>query len=297
MRCTARCALIACVLGAAPAAAQFLLDIEEELPFDAPESWAMKYFASVALPTGLGAPEALPAGRVELTLEGANVPQLSVAERRVGFDGTKVEDLNKTEFFGRPRLLVGLPARWSLEVSYLPPIELSGVEPEIFALAVARPFWERGNGRLGLRAAGQYATFEGDFTCSADELAGGPNPFDCEAPSSDTSTSRSVSVELSAATRLGSDDRWEPYGALIGTHMDLDFQVDARYAGLIDRTRLHTDGETLALAVGVGVRPAERWRGGLELFWSRLDVVRPPSTSREHDDLLNLRASLRYRVR
>ncbi len=292
---------VGCLLGtclaASPAAAQLVLDVEEDLSFDAPESWAMKYFASVALPTGLGSPERLPAGSVAITLEAAYVPQLSEAERRVGFDGTKVEDLNKTDFFGRPRLLLGLGAGWSLEASYLPPVELSGVEPEIVSLAFGRPIWERGTGRIGLRLAGQYATFEGDFTCSADEIEGGPNPFLCEAPSSDTSTARSASLEVSAATRLGSEDRWEPYGALVGTHMNLDFEVDARYAGLIDHTRLHTDGETLALAAGLGYRFSERWRGGLEAFWSRLDVVRPPSTATEHDDLFHLRASLRYGVR
>ncbi len=301
MRLFSLVASIAGALGAsvtlAPAGAQLVLDVEENLSFDAPESWAMKYFASVALPTGLGAPEARPAGSVEVALEGGHVPQLSEAERRVGFGGTKVEDLNKTEFFGRPRLLVGLPASFSLEASYLPPVELSGVEPEIVSLAVARPIWQRDHARLGLRAAGQYGTFEGDFTCSADEIASGPNPFGCEAPSSDISTARSASLELAGAVRLGADGQWEPYGAILGTHFNLDFQVDARYAGLVDQTRLHTDGETVALAAGVGYRPGERWRAGLEVFWSRLDVVRPPATSTEHDDLVNLRAVLRYRVR
>ncbi|MGH9464046.1 MAG: hypothetical protein ACRD0X_00245 [Thermoanaerobaculia bacterium] len=284
-------------LAAGPAAAQLVLDGEEQLPFDAPESWAMKYFASVALPSGLGSPEPLPAGRVELVLEGANVPRLSEEERRVGFDGTKVEDLNRSEVFGRPRVVVGLGARWSLEASYLPPLELSGVEPEIFSLAAGRPVWERGRARLGLRVAGQYGTFEGDFTCSADEIASGSNPFDCEAPSTDTSTARSLSVEISGARRLGRAEGWEAYGALIATHMNLDFEVDARWSGFVDHTRLHTDGETVALAAGVGYRLAERWRGGLEVFWTRLDVVRPPATSTEHDDLVNLRAALRYRLR
>jgi hypothetical protein len=256
----------------------------------------MKYFASVSLPTGLGTPEAAAPGRVDIVLEAANVPELSEAERRVGFDGTKVEDLNKTEFFGRPRILVGLPAQWSLEASYLPPVELSGVEPEIYALAFGRPVWQGEAARLGLRAAGQYGTFEGDFTCSADEIANGPNPFQCEAPSEDLSTARAVLLEFSGARRLGRSERWEGYGALIATHLNLDFQVDARYAGIVDRTRLHTDGETFALATGVTYRPAQHWGGGLELFWSRLDVVRPPATSSQDDDLLNLRASLRYRL-
>jgi hypothetical protein len=285
------------ILGPASATAQLVLDVEEELPFDAPESWAMKYYASVLLPTGMGAPEGRPAGGIEIAVEGVQVPQLSEEERRVGFDGTKVEDLNRTELFGRPLVLFALPRDWSLELSYLPSVELSGVESEVGSLAVARPIWRGGKSRLGLRAAGQYGTFEGDFTCSADEIAHGDNPYDCEAPSHDRQTARTFSLELAAAIRLGDGERWEAHGALIGTHMNLDFAVDARYAGLLDRTRLHTDGETLALAGGLGYHLAERWRAALELVWSPLDVVRPPATSSESDDLLHLRFALSYRAR
>ena len=45
-------------LGATPAAqAQGVIDVTEELDFDRPESWAMKYFASLSLLTGMGVPE------------------------------------------------------------------------------------------------------------------------------------------------------------------------------------------------------------------------------------------------
>lgn len=285
------------LVAAGPVRGELVLDGEEDLPFDAPESWAMQYFASVASFTGLGVAERAPAWRIEVGLEAGHVPELSAAERRVGFGGTKIEDLNKSEVFGRPRVLVTLPANWSLDLSYLPPIELSGVEPELVGLAVARPLWERGRGRLGLRLAGQYGTFEGDFTCSADEIENGPNPFACEAASQDVLTARAVSLEISGARRLGREARWEGHAALIAAGMNLDFQVRARYAGLIDRTRLHTDGETLALAAGLGYRATESWRLAAELFWSPLEIVRPPATSAVREDLLNLRVGLHYRVR
>jgi len=57
--------------------AQPLIEATEELEFDEPESWAMKYYASLALLTGMGVPEAMGAGKIDLGVEGGVVPQLS----------------------------------------------------------------------------------------------------------------------------------------------------------------------------------------------------------------------------
>src|SRR3972149_991682 len=111
------------------ARAQPLIEATEELEFDAPESWAMKYFASLALLTGMGGPEAIGAGKIDLGFEGGFVPQLSEEQRRVGFGGVKVEDLNRTRFFGRVRGRIGLSESASLELAYLPPIEVAGTQP------------------------------------------------------------------------------------------------------------------------------------------------------------------------
>ena len=99
-------------LAAAPASGQPVLRDDEELAFDRPEAWAMKWFAAVTLPNGLGGPDDLAAGEVELGFDAGWVPSLSEEERRVGFRGTKVEDINRTDFVGRPTVKVGLPAGW-----------------------------------------------------------------------------------------------------------------------------------------------------------------------------------------
>src|SRR3990172_12962081 len=100
------------------ARAQPLIEATEELEFDAPESWAMKYYASLALLTGMGVPEAMGAGKIDIGFEGGFVPQLSEEQRRVGFGGVKVEDLNRTPFFGRIRGTIGLSESTSLELAY-----------------------------------------------------------------------------------------------------------------------------------------------------------------------------------
>ena len=288
------CAL---TLGLAAAAdAQTVIGEVREISFDAPESWAMKYFTSVSLFTGLGVPEAREPGSVEIGLEASSVPQLSEAERTVGFGGTKAEDLNRSEVFGRPRILVGLPARFTLEASYVPPIDISGVEPELFAMAFSRPLAGGDRARLGGRLVVQRGTFEGDFTCSRDEIESGPNPFDCERPSTDDMELDTVSLELTGSLEAGRDGRWRPYLTVAGHRMDLEFQVDSRYAGLVDRTLLLTDGETLSLAAGAQVRLGARGRLAAEVLWAPLEVVRPPRTATENDDLLHLRIGYSYRL-
>ena len=167
--------LLAVALSAAapvPARAQLVLAETETLDFDRPESWAMKYYASLALLTGGGVPQRRAAGEIVLGFEGGNVPHLSDAERRIGFNGTKLEDVNKTRFFGRVRGSVGLGKGVALELAYTPPIELGGARPNLFALALGRPFELGPSWRLGVRGYGQIGTIGGDITCSSEPGVG-----------------------------------------------------------------------------------------------------------------------------
>ncbi len=288
------------LLLSAPAGAQRILDVDQELDFERTESWAMKYFASANLFTGLGPPRQRRPGSLEVGLEALWVPTLSERERTVGFNGSKTEDLNKTSVFARPRLTVGLPAAFSLELSYVPPVEVFDVEPDLLAAAIGRPLHETARWRLGARAFAQYGTLKGDFTCPAEEAAAGDdllrNPFRCEATSRDEMTLRVAGLELSAALRPRGAQKVEPYAAFGVTRMDLDFQVGARYAGIVDSSRLLTEGNTLYLAAGVEMAVGEKLRFGAELFYTALDVIRPPSTSSQNDALFHLRAALRYAV-
>ena len=276
------------------ARAQPIVDIVEELEFDRTESWAMQYFASVQRLTGMGVPRALTAGSIELGLELGWVPSLSTEQRRVGFDGTKVEDLNRTSIFGRPRLLIGLPRDFSLTLSWVPPVEVFGVKSHLLAAGLARPVWTSDRWRLGLGLTAQYGTLEGDLTCSEEDVVGGDdpelNPFGCEEPSDDEMTIRSAGLELSVARQLRGASKFEPYLSMATTWMDLEFQVDARYSGLLDRSVLLTDGWTAQVTAGTRYLASARTQFGVELFYSPLGVVRPPSTSRDTDGLFNVRA-------
>lgn len=277
-----------------------VVELTEELDFDRPESWAMKYFASAGLLTGFGVPSALAPGAIDLGLEGGWIPSLGEEERRVGFNGTKLEDLNKTPFFGRGRVTIGLPSTLSLTLAYVPPIDVGGVKPNLFAAGLGRPFEVSDRWRIGARGYGQFGTIEGDITCDADTVAAGAdpdrNPFSCEEVSSDEYTQRMVGGEVSVGY-TSSNQRWRPYAGVAVNYLDLKFQVNARYSGFLDRTEQLTDGVTYALTSGLtcALTPELHLTG--EIFYTWLNVVRPPATTTQNDGLLNVRALVSYQIR
>ncbi len=280
------------------ARAQGAIGLTEELDFDRPESWAMKYFASLGLLTGMGVPEAMAGGAIRLGFEAGLVPQLSEEQRRVGFNGTKLEEVNKSRLFGRLRAAVGLSGSFSLDLAYTPPVEIGGARPHLFAVGIGRSFALSPSWQLGVRSYGQLGTIGGDITCSADEAAAGPdrelNPFLCEEPSTDSLKQRLVGAEVSTGYETG---RWRPYAGVGVSYMDLEFQVDARYSGIVDRILQLTDGVTLSVTTGLAFAPSPRWLLSAELFYSWLSVTRPPSTSSQNDGLLNGRFLVTYQIR
>ena len=181
-------------------------------------------------------------------LDQLNLVMMNEEERRVGFNGTKVEDMNRVDVMPRPRLAVGLPGDLTLELAWVPPIEVEGVTPNLLAVAVERPVFDRQRLILGLRAHGQLGGTEGDYTCSEHDASYPPgsedNPFGCEAPSSDTATLDTLGFGLTGGYRIGGDRGATLHFGAFANHMDREFQVDALTYGLRDRTRLVTDGWT-----------------------------------------------------
>jgi len=289
------------VTSTAPAHAQFVVGETETLDFDRPESWGMKYYASLALLTSMGVKEKRAAGSVDLGFEGSYVPQMSDEQRRIGFNGTKLEDVNKTSFFGRIRGSVGLGKGLALELGYTPPIEVGGAKPNILALGLARPFDLSRTWRLGVRGYGQIGTIEGDITCSADEVVAGDdvqqNPFQCVEPSEDESRQKVIGLELVAG--YDGDSRFKPYVGLGLSYMDLEFQVNALYSdGLVEDHNLQlTSGTTVSATAGLSFEANAQWRVTAELFHSWLSITRPPLTTSGNEGFFNGRMFVSYRIR
>jgi hypothetical protein len=296
------CCIAFCLLAAlAPAAmAQPVFRADEDLGFDRPEAWALKYFASVSLASGFGVPAERRPGDVDLAFEVGWIPSIEGDDARVGFRGTKQEDLDKAPILARPRLTVGLPSRFTLEVGWVPPVEVFDAKPNIVTVALGRPLWVGPTWRAGARLHGQAGTIESDITCPADVAARGlgdleGNPFGCEAPSRDEVDLGLVGLELAAERDAGGD--WVPYGAVGITSLDLEFQVDALTNGFRDLSLLTASGPQWHAVAGIRWHGHPRTTFGVELFYSPLEVERVEGAGSETDALVNVRALVAYRVR
>ena len=282
--------------------AQEVVRSTEKLDADRPEAWAMSYFSSISLLSGLGTPRTRDPGSLEIGFEANWVPQLGKSLKKVGFNGLKEEDLNKAPIFMRPRLTVGLPWKFALTLSYLPPIEVFGVEPNLFAFALERPLFERAPWTVGVRAYGQIGEIRGAFTCPSDVAKfpiGAPqNLFGCEKKSNDIVTQRYGGLEFSGSYRIDHIE-WlrglTPYISVAGNFLDHKFRVRARTFGFADRRRLLADTWTFSASAGVTYPLTEKLQLSVGVFYTPLWVTRPPDTSSRNDTLFNVRSMITYR--
>ncbi|MGA7615687.1 MAG: hypothetical protein WBX15_10975 [Thermoanaerobaculia bacterium] len=281
----------------AVALAQPVQYIHEDLEFDRPESWAMKYFASISLLSTLAAPRERPAGAIDASLELSTIPSLSARERTVGFHGTKEEDLNKLPALVRPRVTIALPRDFSVTAAWVPPVGLNGVRANIVSLGVGKAIFRRDVWNAAANLYGQSGTIRGAFTCPEDFVKFDPQGlYGCERPSSDTTKLRYVGLELSGGRRitaLGSPTL-QISGAV--NYLDLDFQVNALTFGFIDRRHMFADGTTWTAGAGATWAVAPRTDLGVNIFYAPLGIRRLDANV-ENDPLVNARILLRYRLR
>ncbi len=285
-------AAILFLLAAGPRAAAQPID------FNSPEAWALKYYSAVSTFTAIGPPVLREPGSIDLGLELGWIPYLSESQRRVGFGGTELEDLNKSAVFGRPRLTVGLPSGFSVEAAWVPPIEINGGKANLFDAALERPFVVEDSWTLGFRLYGQLGHAKGDYTCPEDVVAQPPgsagNPKSCDVRSEDSATLNNVGAALTGGVKVGGGGTI--HFAAGATYNDLVFQVGAYTAGVPDNTRLTTHGWTGWAAAGAGWPLGKTASIAAEAYYSPLLVRRPPNQDTQNDGLFNLRALVRFHL-
>lgn len=276
--------------------AQTTFHNDEILASDRPEAWAMNYFAASSLMTAFGESPALGPGQWEAMLELGHIPHLSDAQQRVGFNGLKNEDLNKSPVFGRLRLTLGLPANWVAELGYTPPLSIDGARPhDIIAVAIGRRVLERGRFTLSARLFGQHGAAQGDITCPGN-LAGVEdselNPYGCQAPSNDRLSLNYYGIDLTSGWRSGA---WHWHAGAGAVRTELQVQVDALTFDVHDRSRLVANDVVPLFVAGVRRDLSPRWSAAMEILHVPLTVRRDAEASTEQDPLTSLRLQLRYR--
>jgi len=180
----------------------------EHVSFDSPEAWALKYFASTTLLSGLQ-PEQFPSGRrigsVTVGLELGWLPTLDPGQTRVGFNGTAPEDLNNAPY-SQAGCESGLPGKFSVVVAAPPPLRVFGSTPHLLAFGLERPILQREGWTVSWRGYGQVGSVKSAFTCPSTVLAfppGSPkNPTHCVGESADVASLRYAGSEMQFAYRL-----------------------------------------------------------------------------------------------
>jgi hypothetical protein len=259
----------------------------EAIAFDRPESWAMKHYASTSLMTG--PPVSLGFGQLFVGVEADWLPELSELQRTVGFNGTKTEDLNKVPALGRLRLSFGLPWQLSLNLAWLPPIPINGLQANLLAFSLGKTI-DISSFVLQFSAYGQVGAATGDFTCSARDIEAENNPFGCTRPSKDSLRTDYAGLSALAGYRLPFG--LTPYLGAYVTYMNLGFSVNANYAGATDMTVETTQGGTFAATGGLMMPIGSRVNLSAEAFYSPLTVSRPQVPGESVDGLFNVRGQL-----
>jgi hypothetical protein len=291
-------ALAVALAAAPPAAATIRIGGTQQLADDSPELWGMKFAAAVTEFTGLGALEPLERGAVELGFEAGSIPALTREERRIGFDGTKVEEIDRGPAYGRIRGRIGLPAGFELGLGLVPPVELDGLEPLLLSASLSRLLRPGPRFRLGAELAAHGGRFEGDITCHHDAAAAGDdvelNPLGCEEPSDDHVEIRTASLALVGSLVPGRPGGFSPYLRLAAQYLDGRFEVGARYDGLVDETVLAGDDLLGAVAIGGAWEPAPAWRLAGEAAYTPLELRRAGET--EDQSVFNFRLQVAWRL-
>lgn len=278
------------------ASAQVVVHNDENLASNRPEAWAMNYVAASSLMTAFGETPVLGVWRWGVALDLGYIPRLSEAQQRVGFNGIKLEDLNRSPVFGRLRLILGLPGDFVAELGYTPPLSIDGTQPlDLVALSIGRRLFEHDSFTLSAQLFGQHGRAQGDITCPA-RLAGiangQQNPFGCRSPSNDHIKLNYYGAELTSAWTQGP---WHVHASVGDVRTEFAVQVDAFTFNVHDRSYLVARGSMPFGTIGAGWDLDAHWNLGVEVLYVPLRVQREPNASTQNDPLTSLRLQLLYR--
>jgi hypothetical protein len=277
------------------AGAQPVVHNDENLDPHRPEAWAMNYVGASTLMTAFGATPALAPWSWGAALDLGYIPRLSEAQQRVGFNGIKQEDLNRSPVFGRLRLILGLPGEFVAELGYTPPLSIDGTQPlDLVALSIGHRLFENDSFSLSMQVFGQHGRAQGDITCPA-RIAGIPdrdqNPFNCMAPSNDHIKLNYWGVEVTSEWTAAS---WHAHASAGAVRTEFAVQVDA-FTNVHDRSLLVSRGSLPFATIGASKDLDRQWNLGVEVLYVPLRVQREPGAPTQDDSLTSVRLQLLYR--
>lgn len=232
-----------------------------------------------------GAVGRMPPGGLRAGVEVTYVPtpSLGIQQSDECYGLAKRENTELSPVFPRPRLLIGLPGGFSLDLSYLPPVSVNDAEPHIGSVAVAwthrlRHVGEARGLDLLLRAHGTMGRISGAITCPEADLQQTAPADACYgvAPSDDTYKPNMVGGEVILSLTSGAG-RFGGYSGVGVTRLMPRFQVDFQQLdGFHDDTRIVVDMTRAALMLGGQLRLSPRF----DLTFEAYSVLKDATTAR-----------------
>jgi hypothetical protein len=216
-------------------------------------------------------------GALRLSGEAAFVPTAPAELQRTEYCYTgRAENTGLTSFFGRPRLALGLPHGFGVEISYLPPITVAQATPNLASAAIwlTRPVTSTVS--LTARLQGTHGTVKGPITCPKDALQQDDSEAPCYGnnPSTDRFSPNMAGAELIASIAPASVPRLK-FSAGVGVNeLYPRFQVGfSDLSGGTDHTRIVVNLTRVTALAGATIGVFRRCDASAQAFTSFTDAT------------------------
>lgn len=221
------------------------------------------------------APIVTTAGYIRFGAEGEYLPRPDPELEQTGLCFTqKSEDTSLSPVFGRPRITIGVPLGFTIELAYLPPVTIARAKPHLLSFAVAQAtHWSFGPATgttIVVRGHGTFGTVKGAITCPAGALqqTNPANPCYGTEPSNDTFHPDMFGGEIAAGISPVSPDV-ALYAGVGANRIDPHFQVGFTDAnGNVDQTivQLNTPLTRATVFGGVTAMVRQVFDLGLQIY-------------------------------
>ena len=240
-----------------------------EPPHSSNESKLMAhYMVPIAFDAG-AAPSIMPVGAIGLSLEAAYIPPLDAAARTPTTckPGQGPLNTNLQTWLLRPRLYLAASGGFFLELGWIPPIPINGVQSNVFSIAGGRNVISSPKTIMRVRGFYTFGSVKGPFTCSTADTQDPSNTTCFGGQESDDSFHpKELSFDLSLAYALGNRTLLPYLSAGVGfphPRFNVNY-TDA--SGTTDQTEIKDNLVAFTLAGGLTWRPSQRFQMSAEAY-------------------------------
>lgn len=265
--------LLVCALLVLPSAAYAQGDC-----FPSDDSNEAKVFGIFGVPLAFGpaeAPATLGRWSPRFAIETSYIPNIDdeTATPTVCRPGKGPENTDFATLLPRPRVSLGLPAGFAVEVSWVPPISVNGAKPNLFGFSVARNFAIGRAMLLGVRVHATAGKIEAPITCDEEALQDPVSECFNGTESEDRYKPNALGADITAGWSLGGG-RVRPF---MGTGINLlrpRFQVHfVNQFDQLDNRKVEVDLKRVALFAGATWFPTARLGITGQIYSAPADAV------------------------